>query len=189
MTAINQHSIANRSSLDDATQTAADRTIGNDAHARKLSDNGAQDINSGTIRISFNAHMRLRAYQDQHASADPELMSRQLPQVELDKPDDRSANMLRPTTQAGFSTRVSQVLSEIEQNIVHSSEPGYRYLVNMLSSNKSAIADPQQLEEIMRKEEFYLSRRKPFMDSTDFQSYSQVLSQFTNIIQRQQYSS
>jgi t-SNARE complex subunit (syntaxin) len=95
---------------------------------------------------------------------------------------------LNSSNNSHFSNKINQILSEVEQNIVQTSEPGYQYLVNMLNNYQPDVENPEQLQEIVRKEEFYLSRRKPFMESAEFQSHSQVLSQFSNIISRQQYS-
>ncbi len=88
----------------------------------------------------------------------------------------------------GFPQNVALMLSEVEDNLIQTSEPGYQYLVNVLNNHINTVEDPQQLQEVMRKEQFFLTRRKPFMESSDFQSYSQVLGQFANIVERQQYS-
>ena len=88
----------------------------------------------------------------------------------------------------GFPQNVALMLSEVEDNLIQTSEPGYQYLVNVLNNHINSVEDPQQLQEVMRKEQFFLTRRKPFMESSDFQSYSQVLGQFANIVERQQYS-
>lgn len=201
MTAIHQNAPANHHSIDDASHHSGDRNIGSDVHGRQILDDSARDSTSGTVNISFHAHMRLRAYQDQKTqlTADSELHpvnSLIAPDIsQLDTVSEQSPDSInnRPDaagfSNSGFSKKVTSMLSEVENNIVQTSEPGYRYLVNMLNNYKTTVEDPQQLQEIMRKEEFYLSRRKPFMESADFQSYSQVLSQFSNIIERQQYSS
>lgn len=223
MTAIHQNSLANHHAIDDASHHSGDRNIGSDAHGRQMPDDRTTDSTSGSVNISFNAHMRLRAYQDQKNQLIPELsIAKQGVVTELNssmdvlsdttakqnlynadsddpgkiksgkissdtKNNDFSAFMNRP--QAGnFSERITGMLSEVQNNIVQASEPGYHYLVNMLHNYRTTVEDPQQLQEIMRKEEFYLSRRKPFMDSADFQSYSQVLNQFSNIVERQQYA-
>ncbi|MCU7800149.1 MAG: hypothetical protein KZQ70_08385 [gamma proteobacterium symbiont of Lucinoma myriamae] len=175
-----------------------------DAHGRQILDDSAHDSTSGTVNISFHAHMRLRAYQEQKTqlitnaesipvqgllasdAAQRDRVSEQNSNV-INNSFNEPSNLLKNSNKAGFSEQMTNMLSEVENNIVQTAEPGYRYLVNMLNNYKSTVEDPRQLQEIMRKEEFYLSRRKPFMESADFQSYSQVLSQFSNIIERQQY--
>jgi len=206
MTAIHQNALANHQSIDDASHHSENKSIGSDAHGRQILDDSARDSTSGTVNISFHAHMRLRAYQDQKTqlAADSEsapvkslaapdtssidIVSEQSPDV-IDNRLDKSSSLLKSPGVAEFSEQMTNILSEVENNIVQTSEPGYRYLLNMLNNYKTNVEDPQQLQEIMRKEEFYLSRRKLFMESADFQSYSQVLGQFSNIIERQQYSS
>lgn len=206
MTAIHQNALANHQSIDDASHHSENKSIGSDAHGRQILDDSTRDSTSGTVNISFHAHMRLRAYQDQKTqlTADADLasvkslaapdtssldtVSEQSPDVIDNKPD-KSSTLLKSPDVTGFSEQMTNILSEVENNIVQTSEPGYRYLLNMLNNYKTSVEDPQQLQEMMRKEEFYLSRRKPFMESADFQSYSQVLGQFSNIIERQQYSS
>ena len=202
MTSIHQNALANHPSINDASHHSENRNIGSAPHDRQIPDDSTRDLTSGTVNISFHAYMRLRAYQDEKTqlTADSELMpvnslaapvnsqpdsiSEQDSNV-IDNRFDKSSMLLKITNLTGFSEQMINMLSEVENNIVQSSEPGYRYLVNMLNNFKTIIEDPQQLQEIMRKEEFYLSRRKPFMESADFQSYSQVLSQFSNIIERQ----
>ncbi|RKZ97958.1 MAG: hypothetical protein DRQ43_02205 [Gammaproteobacteria bacterium] len=201
MTAIHQNALANHQSIDDTSHHSENKSIGTDAHGRQILDDSAHDSTSGIVNISFHAHMRLRAYQDQKSqlTADVELAPvkslavpdtvSELSSDVIDNAPDKSSTLLKGSDVAGFSEQMTNILSEVENNIVQTSEPGYRYLLNMLNNYKTTIEDPQQLQEIMRKEEFYLSRRKPFMESADFQSYSQVLGQFSNIIERQQYSS
>ena len=77
------------------------------------------------------------------------------------------------------------MLSEIEQNLVQTTEPGYKHLRNLLSNQSNTLSEPEQLQEIIRREKYFLGRRKAFMDSSEFQSYSQVLNQFSNILQRE----
>ena len=215
MTEIHQNALANHHSIDDASHHSDDRNIGSDAHGRQMPDDRTPDTTSGSVNISFNAHMRLRAYQDQknQSIAAPGLSKQgvmtelnssidvlsdgiakqNLNKIKSDKihndtvENDYSA-LLNHTADGNFSERISGMLSEVQNNIVQDSEPGYLYLVNMLNNYQTTVGDPQQLQEVMRKEEFYLSRRKPFMDSADFQSYSQVLNQFSNIVERQQYA-
>ncbi|MCU7837396.1 MAG: hypothetical protein KZQ83_19420 [gamma proteobacterium symbiont of Taylorina sp.] len=192
MTAIHQNSISNHHSIDDASHQSGN---GGDAdRGRQAENSGTQEINSSTVNISFHAELRLRAYQEQRkvimesTSQQPELEKNHLKdktalpekQVESISKNDEDSYP--------FSLGISNMLSEIQKNIVQKSDPGYQYLVNVLNNNKSTVEDPQQLQEIMRKEQFFLSRRKPFMQNSDFQSYSQVLSQFSNIIERQQYA-
>ena len=223
MTAIHQNSLADHHAIDDASRHSDDRNVGSDARGRQMPDDGIPNTTSGSVNISFNAHMRLRAYQDQKNQSISEIsIAKQSVMTELNSPidvlsdsiakpninnmhfddplsinsgkindettkNDYSALLSHPEA-GNFSERISGMLSEVHNNIVQASEPGYRYLVNMLHNYRTTVEDPQQLQEIMRKEEFYLSRRKPFMDSADFQSYSQVLNQFSNIIERQQYA-
>ncbi|MCU7938926.1 MAG: hypothetical protein KZQ64_12825 [gamma proteobacterium symbiont of Bathyaustriella thionipta] len=201
MTTIHQNSPANHHSIDDSAHHSDERGIGSDAHGRQRLNDSAHDANSGTVNISFHAHMRLKAFQDQKTQSptDAELSSVNRltapADSQFDIASEQDANAINNNSEragisgAGFSEQMMGILSEVENNIVQTSEPGYRYLVNMLNNYQTTVEDPGQLQEIMRKEEFYLNRRKPFMESADFQSYSQVLSQFSNIIERQQYSS
>lgn len=200
MTEINHNSLAGHHAVDDASRHPGDREKGGNIHGGQILDDHSHDSTVGSVTISFNAHMRLRAYEDQQKqfTIDPGL----LPVNSLSAPGsdaiengfDEALSVLSYSKAAGisdfnFSEQMHSMLAEVEQNIVQTSEPGYQYLVNMLNNYKTSVDNPQQLQEIMRREEFYLSRRKPFMEITDFHSYSQVLSQFSNIIERQQYSS
>ncbi len=207
MTQIHQSALPAHHSVDEQSHTISGQ---NDQSASGSSQNVTHDQALGTVNISFNAHMRLRAYQDQKNPSDSEnsalsnadLLSQGLSSqgspVDLkeqkselddfdqsvklkDDPRNNSSSSLK------FSEQITEMLYEVQDNIVKTSEPGYHYLVNMLNNYRSSVEDPQQLQEIMRKEEFYLSRRKPFMENADFQSYSQVLNQFSNIVERQQY--
>lgn len=185
MTTIHQNSLAGHQSIDDVASQPDDR-VRNSGVPDRQDDNAAGSV-SGTVNISFTAQMRLRAYQDQRT----QLISKPVQEVEKSVPEAVNAidsPAVSTADKNNFSQGLSNILSEVENNIVQSSEPGYRYLVNMLNNYQNSVEDPQQLKEIMRKEEFYLTRRKPFMESADFQSYSQVLNQFSNIIDRQQYS-
>ncbi len=220
MTQIHQNSLPGHHAVDDASHSISERS-GHNAPGRQVLDgsarNGAHESASGTVNISFNAHMRLRAYQDQKklpdslnstspviestdsikaGSIDIDLVKDALAdgmsQKSDQERDDIPEQIKRETAQndlgsINFSEHITEMLFEVQNNIVQASEPGYRYLVNMLNNYDSVVEDPQQLQEIMRKEEFFLSRRKPFMESADFQSYSQVLNQFSNIVERQQF--
>ncbi|MCW8932521.1 MAG: hypothetical protein OQL19_20100 [Gammaproteobacteria bacterium] len=216
MTEIHQNSLANSHSLEETPRNPGDRSVGNDAQGRQLLDDRSRDTTAGSVNISFNAHMRLRAYQDQKVqltdqstimplNSSQDTVSDDVSNKSFNKMRSDDTNVLEgerkekhsqnnempeslnhPETNH-FSESITGMLSEVQNNIVQASEPGYRYLVNMLSNYQTTVDNPQQLQEIMRKEEFYLTRRKPFMDSSDFQSYSQVLNQFSNIIARQQF--
>lgn len=218
MTEIHQNSLASHHSVDEASRHSGDTNPGNGAHGRQLLDDSTRDLKyeatSGSVNISFNAHMRLRAYEDQKTQSISEkgvmaqlnssmdslsdgIANQSSNNMDIDslnkdsgaiKSDNENATLLNKSVRSDFSERISGMLSEVHNNIVQDSEPGYRYLVNMLNNYRSTVEDPQELQEIMRKEEFYLTRRKPFMDSADFQSYSQVLNQFSNIVERQQYA-
>ena len=221
MTEIHQNSLASHHSVDEASRHSVDTNSGNGAHGRQLLDDSTRDLKyeatSGSVNISFNAHMRLRAYQDQKTQSisekgvmtqlnssiddfpdgianqgsntmDFDSLNKDSDTIKSDKTIIENDALLNKSIISDFSERISGMLSEVHNNIVQDSEPGYRYLVNMLNNYRSTVEDPQELQEIMRKEEFYLTRRKPFMDSADFQSYSQVLNQFSNIVERQQYA-
>ena len=175
MTIIHQDSVSGRQSVDDTSHQAAAGYEGD--------INSTQGLHSSTINISFQAELRLRAFQEQRKSqinpavVDYNSMSDRVSEVAEKQHDD-----------SGFSRRISNMLLEVQNNIVQIGDSGYQYLVNVLQNNKETVEDQQQLQEIMRKEQFFLSRRKPFMQNSDFQSYSQVLCQFSNIVERQQYS-
>ena len=193
MTSIHQNSIANKHSIDDQTRqnnANNERREGQTEEGR--SSNG---ISSATVNISFNAELRLKAYQEQRKIVEP--MPNELAAVHSEKISlslettaDKQIEQMIQTDSEGyeFSQNINHMLSEVQNNIVKKSDPGYQYLVNMLNNHMNTVEDPQQLQEIMRKEQFYLTRRKPFMQNSDFQSYSQVLNQFTNIVERQQYA-
>lgn len=214
MSEIQQNSLASHHSVDETARHPGDnRGVG--VNGRQLLDDSSDNSISGSVNISFNAHMRLQAYQDQNvqsivAQDDPlalkltaNALSDTTPNQSSDNVDservddsklvdDNAENenpaVLNQSDKPDFSKQITGMLTEVENNIVQASEPGYRYLVNMLSNYQTTVEDPQQLQEIMRKEEFYLTRRRPFMDSAEFQSYSQVLNQFSNIVARQQYA-
>ncbi len=203
MTEINQNSFASHHSVDESSRHHEDGHKGTSVSGRQLVESSPRDLKqdstTGSVNISFNAHMRLRAYQDQKVALSANEATQNLNLNHLTTELVEENQLLNNTSeknhvptnafsQNNYSPNMRGMLSEIQKNIVQSSEPGYRYLENLLNNHKGAVEDPQQLQEIMRKEEFYLSKRKPFMESGDFQSYSQVLSQFSNVIARQQYS-
>ncbi|MDX2505252.1 MAG: hypothetical protein QNL62_12370 [Gammaproteobacteria bacterium] len=206
MSAILQDSIVSHLGIDDASNRSGNR---NEAgpHGRQTKSGSAQDQSSSTINISYHAELRLRAYQEQRmlqmnqSLAEPEQSTISLmnafaglksPQTQPDMSNtthNEHSNISQPQqTNNGFTQHIAVMLSEVEDNIVQSNEPGYQHLVNVLNNHIDSVVDQQQLQEIMRKEQFFLTRRKPFMDSSDFQSYSQVLGQFANIVERQKFS-
>lgn len=199
MTEIHQKPLASRQPVDDIPNLLADSSNQGGVPGRQILD-GTHN-SAGTINISFNAHMRLRAYEEQRNKAElfSPVESSSLPEQhampvvsaspeQANGVEDIPSELLANRDMSGLSEHITGMLSEVHDNIVQASEPGYRYLVNMLNNYQTNVENSHQLQEIMRKEEFYLNRRKPFMDSSDFQSYSQVLSQFANIVERQQYS-
>ena len=194
MTAIHQNSISNRHSIDEHKhQSGHEHERGQD-HSGQY-DEGTPRVNSSTVTISFNAELRLRAYQEQRKVVEPahnDNNSAHLESINVsgDKLSEQAMMLIDHSDEPdhNFSQNINHMLSEVENNIVQKTDPGYQYLVNVLNNNKEIARDPQQLQEIMRKEQFFLSRRKPFMQNSDFQSYSQVLNQFSNIVERQQYS-
>ena len=193
MTAIHQNSISNRHSIDEHKhQSGHEHGRGQD-HSGQY-DEGTPRVNSSTVTISFNAELRLRAYQEQRKVVEPahNNNSAHLESINVsgDKLSEQAMTLIDHSDEQdhNFSQNINHMLSEVENNIVQKTDPGYQYLVNVLNNNKEIARDPQQLQEIMRKEQFFLSRRKPFMQNSDFQSYSQVLNQFSNIVERQQYS-
>ncbi len=203
MTAINQNALADNRSVDDLSRHPEDKKVANALYGKSVVNDDSHDSIMGTVSISFNAQMRLRAYQDQTISptlstellsVDPLVPPKESTSIAEKSVSEKTAHInssdpigkLNLSNKSHFSNKISQILFEVEQNIVQTSEPGYRYLVNMLNNYQADVENPEQLQEIMRKEEFYLKRRKPFMESAEFQSHSQVLSQFSNIIARQQ---
>jgi hypothetical protein len=192
MTIIHQDSVSDRHSVDDTSHQAAAGYEGD--------INSTQGLHSSTINISFQAELRLRAFQEKRksqinpAAAELELNSnKKIQSGNINSSFDSMAGIVPEIAQkqhsdSGFSRRISNMLLEVQNNIVQSGDSGYQYLVNVLQNNKETVEDQRQLQEIMRKEQFFLTRRKPFMQNSDFQSYSQVLSQFSNIVERQQYS-
>lgn len=196
MTTIHQNSISNNHSIDDKNhQSAGDNERSVERRSKQIEENSTQGVYASTVNISFNAELRLRAYQEQRKLVEPnnngaervhsegiELSNDNNPEKQIDLVVQNEEKVLN------FPQNVNHMLTEVQNNIVKESDPGYQYLVNVLNNNKVTVEDPQQLQEIMRKEQFFLSRRKPFMQNSDFQSYSQVLSQFSNIVERQQYA-
>ena len=211
MTAIQQSSIPSHHTIDDTGQHSGN-SGGGAEHDKKTMDNSAGVLNSSTVNISFQATMRLQAYQEQRAllSTSQELKqeSHQLrdgqlfvegnnpsdlnPSMESDRTSESAIEAQNVSNSASLKTvfpqKIESMLNEVQDNLVQSNEPGYRHLVNLLQNHQDRIEDNQQLEDIMRKEQFYLGRRKAFMSHNDFQSYSQVLNQFTHIVERQQYA-
>ena len=195
MTAIHQNTISNNHSIGEQSHQSSK---GNEkGHKREGSaeNNSTQSVQSSTVNISFNAELRLRAYQEQRKLVEPNqseaiALNSEIKALSIESTVEKSMGMMRENDGNSnvFSQNINYMLDEVQNNIVKKSEPGYQYLVNVLNNNKNTVEDPQQLQEIMRKEQFYLSRRKPFMPNSDFQSYSQVLSQFSNIVGRQQYA-
>jgi len=195
MTVIHQNPVSSHHSIDDASHQSDHGNGGRAARNRQTNDNSAQGLDSSTVvDISFQAELCLRAYQDRqkvnmadsYPSGSGNMNAEKmeiLPEQVID-----SIKTSKKDTDS-FSQGINNMLSEIEKNIIKKSEPGYQYLVSVLNNNKMMVEDPRQLQEIMRKEQFFLSRRKPFMQNADFQSYSQVLNQFSNIVERQQYTS
>ncbi|WP_198264011.1 hypothetical protein [sulfur-oxidizing endosymbiont of Gigantopelta aegis] len=186
MTEVLQNALAGRHSVDETSNHTSDRGQ-NGVRDRQALNEGTQDSILGTVNISFNAQMRLQAYQEQKnqlVMGDVQPLSKEPLQALEQKP----SQLLNKPLASELSSKITNMLTEVENNIVQSSEPGYRYLVNMLNNYGTKLEDPGQLQEVMRKEEFYLNRRKAFMDSSEYQSYSQVLNQFSNIIGRQQYA-
>lgn len=217
MTAIHQPPISSHHSIDDAGHHSGNRNEGGAGHGRQATDNSTGGPGSSTVNISFQATMRLRAYQEQHSvqpTSEPGTFNAQNYALKegIIQPDSSTLSTLK-TNGAGhpdaqsmdsssvhgnsvgtdfsnfsqFPQPVDAMLSEVQSNLVHHNEPGYQHLVNLLNNYGSAIEEPQQLQDIMRREQFYLGRRKAFMNNSDFQSYSQVLNQFSNIVERQLY--
>lgn len=214
MTAIHQSPISNNHSIDERGQHSGHRNGASAEHGNDAMDNSTENPGSSTVNISFQATMRLRAYQEtrMHLSANQEMGSLNHHEAEIKKQqgldklnaqaNEREQGQTEQTvssalqSQTGsngnnlneFPLSIENMLSEVQDNLVQKSEPGYRHLVNLLQNHGTTIEDSQQLQEIMRKEQFYLGRRRAFMNNSDYQSYSQVLNQFSNIVERQQYS-
>ena len=213
MTAIQQSPVANRHSIDDRGQHSGQNNGAGVEHDNDAMDNSTGNPGSSTVNISFQATMRLRAYQEQKTlssnqqGTDPansvsgtlEHPDNNVPLrntvalsiTETEQQSDGTVNDLTESdvlTNRPFPISIDRMLSEVQDNLVQRNEPGYRHLLNLLENNGAAIEDNQQLQEIMRREQFYLGRRRPFMNNSDFQSYSQVLNQFSNIVERQQYA-
>jgi len=194
MTAIHQNSISNHHSIDDASHQSANGNGAGNGRDKQSQDNNAQNVNASTVNISFHAELQLRAYQEQRKAVmdtvqpGSAIVSSENVNNSLNALPERQVDISNNEENAqSFPKNITTMLSEIQNNIVQKSHPGYQYLVNVLNNNRMIAEDPQQLQEVMRKEQFFLSRRKPFMQNADYQSYSQVLSQFSNIVERQQY--
>jgi hypothetical protein len=214
MTAIQQHQLTSHHTIDEKKHHSGNSNEGEAVRGRPAMESsiGAEDSTwseaSGTVHISFQATMRLRAFQEQRDNL-PEFgagshvkngfainQSNLQNRVDLDKSSPElnpntvpaSHPVTRATGNGEFSKRIESMLSEIQSNLITANEPGYQHLVNVLRNYGPVVDDEQQLDEIMRREQFFLTRRKPFMNNTEFQSFSQVLNQFANIASRQQIS-
>ena len=225
MSIIHQNSVPGHHSVDDAAPRQGSGDERETGRERQAAESGTQGLYSSTVTISFQAELRLRAFQEQRklqmnpAATDSGSVSNKKIQSQnrtssfnsipgitseaIGKSNDVSSTFLEGQLEeqleeqrvleqhkdnSAFSQRINNMLSEVQNNIVQAGDSGYQYLVNVLHNNKETVEDQRQLQEIMRKEQFFLTRRKPFMQNSDFQSYSQVLSQFSNIVERQQYS-
>ncbi len=229
MSIIHQNSVPGHHSVDDAAHRQGSGDERETGRERQAAESGTQGLYSSTVTISFQAELRLRAFQEQRklqmnpAAADSESISNKKIQSQnrtssfnsipgitsepIGKSNDVSSTFLegqlggqlegqlegqrvleQHKDNSAFSQRINNMLSEVQNNIVQAGDSGYQYLVNVLHNNKETVEDQRQLQEIMRKEQFFLTRRKPFMQNSDFQSYSQVLNQFSTIVERQQYS-
>ena len=225
MAIIHQNSVPGHHSVDEAAHRQGSGDERETGRERQAAESSTQGLYSSTVTISFQAELRLRAFQEQRklhmnpAAADSESISNKKIQSQnrissfnsipgitsepIGKSNDVSSTFLEQQLEgqfegkkvleqykdnSAFSQRINNMLSEVQNNIVQAGDSGYQYLVNVLHNNKETVESQQQLQEIMRKEQFYLTRRKPFMQNSDFQNYSQVLNQFSNIVERQQYS-
>ncbi len=185
MTAIQQNLIT-------GNQTRG-RTEGEPSHARlQAINNSAGEPGSSTVNISWQAVMRLSAFEQQKIQDKNRVADRtENSKPEITQKSERSVltEQVQSTITEGnlsaFPGNIAGMLSEIEQNLVQTTEPGYKHLRNLLSNQSDTLSEPEQLHEIIRREKYFLGRRKAFMDSSEFQSYSQVLNQFSNILQRE----
>ncbi len=215
MTAIQQSLISGHHSQN--------RNEGESSHANATAiNNSTESVNTSTVNISYQAVMRLSAYEQQRSLQDEMLRGQSDPlaqelfttqalksAAEPAKPDNQPVRKFQEQERAyvqkqglkqsfsennpvesdlsniNFPENIVGMLAEIKQNIVQTSEPGYKHLLNLLINRSDSLSQPQQLEDVIRKETFFLGRRKAFMDSSEYQSYSQVLSQFSNIMQRE----
>ncbi|GEM_PF-4165166 len=185
MTTIQQHLITENQ--------ARGRNEGEPSHARlQAINNSTGEPGSSTVNISWQAVMRLSAFEQQKIQDKDRITAK----TELLKPgaaQDSERSALTEQLQSNFTEgnlsvlpdNIAGMLSEIEQNLVQTTEPGYKHLRNLLSNQSNTLSEPEQLQEIIRREKYFLGRRKAFMDSSEFQSYSQVLNQFSNILQRE----
>lgn len=193
MTAIQQNPVAVHHNIDDASSHSGSSNGRGTGRDRQTMSDSARDTGSSTINISYSAELRLRAYQEQRSQSLSQTLT-EPGQAAITDSHTLSENKTVTVqsdvagNNSGFPQRIEVMLSEVEDNIVQASEPGYRYLVNVLSNHIDRVGEQSQLQELMRREQYFLTRRKPFMDSSDFQSYSQVLGQFSNILERQQHS-
>lgn len=188
-----QNAISNNHSIDDKSHhTGSENGTG---HDKRTENNSTQDINSSTVNIPFNAELRLRAYQEQRklielTQSETVISDLGNKALAIDNSIENQTEMIIKNDEDfyNFPQNINYMLIKVQNNIVQKSDLEYQYLVNVLNNNKNTVEDPQQLQEIMRKEQFYLTRRKPFMQNSEFQSYSQVLNQFSNIVECQQYA-
>lgn len=195
MTAIQQNPVSSHHSIDDAGHPSGNRNEGGAGNGRQATNNSTGIPGPSTVNISYHAVLRLRAFQEQKEtplslSLDGQygLSEQSGVQGSVSINSETHSDISKRKANDSFPQYIENMLLEVQENIVHRNEPGYQHLVNLLNNYGDTIEDQQQLQEVMRKEQFMLSRRKPFMGNSDFQSYSQVLNQFTNIIDRQQYS-
>lgn len=172
---------------------AQSRNEGEPTHARlQAINNSTGEPGSSTVNISWQAVMRLSALEQQkiqdsdRVTAKTEILK---PGAVQNSEDSVLTEQLQPAiTERNLSVlpdNIADMLSEIEQNLVQTTEPGYKHLRNLLNNQSDTLSEPEQLQEIIRREKYFLGRRKAFMGSSEFQSYSQVLNQFSNILQRE----
>ena len=181
MTAIQQNRITENQ--------AHSRNGGKPSHARlQAITNSTGEPGSSTVNISWQAVMRLSAFEQQKIQDRNQVAPKQ--NITQDYERSVLSEQAQPAISAGhmpvLPDNIAGMLSEIEQNLVQTTEPGYKHLRNLLNNQSDTLSDPEQLQEVIRREKYFLGRRKAFMDSSEFQSYSQVLNQFSNILQREQ---
>ncbi len=176
---------------------AQNRSEGDVSHARlQAINNSTGEAGSSTVNISWQAVMRLSAFEQQRIHEQRKIKSNSgsSSQTGIQHFADESLIEQNQATNplqnlSVLPANIAAMVAEIEQNLVTTTEPGYKHLRHLLANQidiqSSALSEPQQLQEIVRKEKFFLERRKAFMDSSEFQSYSQVLNQFSNILQRE----
>ena len=186
MTAIQQNLITGNQ--------ARSRNEGEPSHARiQAINNSTGEPGSSTVNISWQAVLRLSAYEQQKIQDTDRVIDKteHLKPGAVQEPEQSAlTEQVQPaiTELNGpvLPDNITGMLSEIEQNLVQTTEPGYKHLRNLLNNQSDVLTEPEQLQEVIRREKYFLGRRKAFMDSSEFQSYSQVLNQFSNILQREQ---